>query len=80
MAIPIVMENDRLVIQTCLKGCYNFDTCNPRIIYIKNTLELEHVWLSEAFMEEVSKKEGVEIETSLQELGFDENGMICSLP
>ena len=80
VAIPIVMENDRLVIQTCLKGCYNFDIRSPRIIYIKNTLELEHVWLSEAFMEEVSKKEGVEIETSPQELGFDEKGMICRLP
>lgn len=80
VAIPIVMENDRLVIQTCLKGCYNFDTHRPRIIYIKNTLELEHVWLSEAFMDEVSGREGVEIETAPQELEFDENGMICRLP
>lgn len=80
VAIPIVMENDRLVIQTCLKGCYNFDIRNPRIIYIKNTLELEHVWLSEAFRNEVLNREGVEIETAPCDIVFDQNGMVQQMP
>lgn len=80
VAIPIVMENDRLVMQTCLKGCYQFDPRNPKIIYIKNTLDLEHIWLSEAFLDEVQGLKGLSVETDPIYIGFDMDGMVEKLP
>ena len=79
-AIPMVMENDRLVMQTCVKGCYKIDRLRPRLIYIKNTLELEHIWLSEAFLPEVQGIEGLTVETEPEEILFDGQGMVCRLP
>lgn len=80
VSIPMVMENDRLVIQTCIKGCYQIDHQRPRVIYIKNTLELEYVWLSEAYLDEVSGVEGLTVETKVEDIRFDSQGMIEKLP
>ena len=80
VSIPMVMENDRLVIQTCIKGCYQIDHLRPRVIYIKNTLELEYVWLSEAYLDEVSGVEGLTVETEAEDIRFDSQGMIEKLP
>lgn len=79
-AIPLVMMNDRLVMQTCVKGCYHIDRENPRIIYLKNTLELEHVWFSESYLNEIQGVEGLTVESRPEHIQFDEQGNIIRLP
>ena len=79
-SIPIVMMSDRLVMQTCVKGCYQIDRQNPRVIYLKNTLELEYIWLSESYWNEI---QGVDGQTAVSEpeyIGIDGDGNILQLP
>lgn len=74
VAIPIVMKNDKEAIQVCLKSCTNINKKNPRIVRIANTLELERIWLSEAYWEEIQNKSNIIIETKAKELEFTEEG------
>ena len=75
--LPMVMMNDRLVMQTCVKGCYEIDRQHPRLVYIKNTMDLEHIWLSEAFLEEATAIDGLTIETDPMDIPFDQDGNVC---
>ena len=79
-SIPLVMMNDQLVMQTCVKGCYHIDRSNPRVIYLKNTLELEYIWLSESYWEEAKGISGMTIESQPEYIQFDEAGNISRLP
>lgn len=60
IAIPMVMKNDKEAIQVCLKRCTNINRNNPRIVRISNTLELERIWLSEAYLQEIQKETTLE--------------------
>lgn len=79
-AIPIVMMNDRLVMQACLKGCYQIRQDAPKLIYLKNTLEIEEIWLSEAYWDEVQGIADMEILTEPEQMCFDTEGQIAAMP
>lgn len=74
VAIPIIMKNDKETIQVCLKSCTNINRNNPRVVRISNTLELEEIWLSEAYWEEIQNKDNISIETKPEELKFTDEG------
>ena len=74
--IPMVMMNDRLTMQACVKGCYEIDRERPRVVYIRNTMDLEHIWLSEAYWQEIADIDGLAIDSELMEIPFDESGNI----
>lgn len=48
--MPIILENDKTVIQACLKYCGENDKMNPRVIRIKDTMHLEDILISEAMI------------------------------
>ena len=50
------------------------DKQHPRIVRIANTMELSHIWVSEALVEEVKDHPHMELDGELQDWGFDENG------
>lgn len=77
VSIPIVMKNDKEAIQVCLKCCTGINRDNPRIVRISNTLDLEHIWLSEAYWDEVQKMKQIIIKSKLETLNFDTNGNLC---
>ena len=72
--IPIVLESDKECIQCCIKSCTEIDKNNPRIVRIPNSLAIENIWLSEAYLEEAGRIPGIEIESEPEELPFDDNG------
>lgn len=74
--IPIIMESDKEAIQVCIKTCNEINKANPRIVRIPNSLHLEHIMLSEAYLEEVQGIENIKIKSDLMELPFDANGML----
>lgn len=74
IAIPMVMKNDKEAIQVCLKSCTNINRNNPRIVRIPNTLELERIWLSEAYWQEIQKRDNIRIETKVEDLEFTNEG------
>lgn len=72
--IPIVMESDRETIQVCIKSCNEIDKRNPRVVRIPNSLHLEHIMLSEAYLEEAKANPDLTIESEPEYLPFDEDG------
>ena len=74
--IPIIMESDKEAIQVCIKSCNEIDKTRPRVVRIPNSLHLEHIMLSEDYLEEIKGMEMIEIESEPMDLPFDEDGML----
>jgi len=72
--IPIVLQNDKECIQCCIKSCNMIDKTNPRLVRIPNSLHLQHIWLSEAYLEEVKNIPGIAVLSEPEEMIFDDNG------
>lgn len=72
--IPIIMESDREAIQVCVRTCNEIDKNNPRIVRIPNSLHIEHIWLSEAYLEEARANPNLTIESEPEEFPFHEDG------
>lgn len=72
--IPMVLENDRLAIQACIKCSNLTDRSKVRVVMIKNTIFLEHILISENMLEEARKNPQIEILSEPFELPFDEKG------
>lgn len=77
--MPMVLKNDKMAIQAAVKTCNDFDPENPRIVIIKNTLNVEEIYLSEAYWADVDGISGMEKETELAPLPFDEAGNMLVL-
>lgn len=75
--LPIVLDNDEEAITTALKS-------SPRrkggtiLAYIRDTLELESLYLSEACLPLIRDRAGIDIETEPQPIRFDTDGNIVS--
>ncbi|WP_349669839.1 lactate racemase domain-containing protein [Lacrimispora sp.] len=74
--IPIIMESDKEAIQVCIKSCNEIDKTRPRVVRIPNSLHLEHIMLSEDYLDEIKGMETIEIESEPMDLPFDEDGML----
>lgn len=72
--IPLFTHTDRACIQIALRTCNHIDRENPRIVRIRDTMNLEEIYISEAMMDEAGGSEHVEILEEPSEWEFDENG------
>lgn len=72
--IPMVMDNQRLAIQTGVKTAAGFDKENIRMVRIADTLSLSRIWISEAMLEDARNTPGVTVIGEPKELAFDEEG------
>jgi hypothetical protein len=72
--IPLILANDRLAIKAAIQTCDNSGRQNPRIIRIKNTLELGEINISENLLENIRRNPRIEILEEPQEMRFDING------
>jgi len=72
--MPMVMKNDIMAIKGAIKTCNHFDPANPKIILIKNSMDIREIYLSKAFWNEVDAIEGLQKDSILFDLPFDENG------
>ena len=74
--IPMIMEDDKLALQTALRTLTQVDRDRIRIVYIKNTLSLEKIMVSEALLDEVRGRDDMEILEEPRDLRFDETGTL----
>lgn len=74
--IPMVLEDDKLALQTAVKTLTRADHTRVRLVYIKNTLSLEQILVSEALLEEVRSHEDMEILEEPRPLRFDGTGAL----
>ena len=74
--IPMVMEDDKLALQAALRTLTQVDRNHIRMVYLKNTLSLETIMVSEALLDEVRARDDMEILEPPRELRFDETGTL----
>lgn len=74
VSIPMTMQNDKETIQMCIRTCNQADKKTPRVIRIKDSLHIEHIWISEAMLEEAKRNPNLEIENEPEYLPFNEAG------
>lgn len=70
--IPIVMASDREACEAALKGAN--PSGPPRVAWIKNTLELQELLVSEALLTEVEAIPTLRVDGSPAEIAYDESG------
>jgi len=74
---PIVLPNDREAIATALLTCRRRAE-GPLVAYVRDTLELEKVYLSEGLLPRARAKNRLEVLTEPDALGFDSGGWLAS--
>lgn len=77
--IPMVLEDDKLAIQAALKTLTQVDRAHIRMVYLKNTLSLETIMVSEALLEQVRGRDDMEILEQPHPLSFDSEGRLLDL-
>lgn len=74
---PVVLDNDREALRAGVRTCARRPE-GPLVVYIRDTLSLEDVWLSEACLPLVAGRDGVEVLDEPSALGFDDDGNVFS--
>jgi len=78
--IPVFLPNDRDSIATALRTCGPIDPRKAKVVRIKNTLELERFWISEALANMVKRdkelSEKIEFLSEPREMQFDALGTL----
>ncbi len=76
--VPLIMDNDFDCIRASMAICLHMDTSNPRIVILKNSLEIEDILISEALIPEAKTKKELTIIGEPFYIDFDENGDMCT--
>lgn len=74
--IPLVLDNDRTALREALRACWGVEPEQARIVHIPNTLEVEHVRVSEPLLDEVRRKAHREVIGPCEPIAFDADGNI----
>ena len=72
--IPMVLSNDKLALQAAIFTAVGIDKTNPKIVRLKNTLNVEEIQLSQALLEDVKKYPELKVLEEPKELAFDNEG------
>lgn len=72
--IPLFTQTDKACIQIALRTCNYIDRENPRIVRIKDTMNLEEIYISEAVLEEAGQNPFIEILEEAKDWEFNEEG------
>lgn len=69
--LPMCLDTQELAVKAAIKTCNAFDLNKVRVVRIKNTLEIDEIWISESMIDEARKNSNLEILTELEELVLD---------
>lgn len=72
--MPMVLDNDRQAIQTCVKCSHVTDLRKVRMVKIRNTLSLENIEVSQALLAEAEHHPHMHVTGKGYEMQFDETG------
>lgn len=74
--MPMVVDNDQVAIQVAINGCMGIDYNSPRIIWMKNTLDIGRLFISEALLPEVEKYPELEVVGKMFEMQFNDGNLV----
>ncbi len=79
--IPISFDKDQDALQSAYDNSGVIDPKDLRLVWIKNTLEMEYLWASEPLLKEAKANSDIEVLSGPQEVPFDKNGnMVVEWP
>lgn len=79
--VPIAFDQDREALQAAFDNSGVLDPSDLRLVWIKNTLEMEHLWASEPMLKEAKANPNLEVVSGLQDVPFDGAGnMVMEWP
>ena len=79
--IPIAFDKDHDALQAAFDNSGVLDSKDLRLVWVKNTLELEYLWASESMLQEVKANSNLEVVSGLQDIPFDSAGnMVMEWP
>lgn len=76
--IPLIADSDEAAFKMCIYGCGKEDSSAVRLVRIKNTLELEKVYISQAMVSEVKDHPNLEIIGEPIDFEFDREGALLT--
>ena len=71
--IPMILKSDKMAMQGAIKTSNIEDFSKVKIVRIKNTLDLESIYISEALYEEAKMNQNLEVIGGPMEFDFDNN-------
>ncbi len=72
--IPLAFPSDRAAIEAALRCVWNCDPLSTRIVFIRNTRDIERFMVSFSLLAELQDKAGIRVLTPSRELSFDDTG------
>jgi len=79
--IPIAFEQDRDALQAAFDNSGVLNSSDLRLVWIKNTLEMEYLWASEPMLNEAKANPKLEVVSGLLDIPFDAGGnMVMEWP
>ena len=79
MRIPVTLDSDLDALEASISTSGASSGKDCRLIWIKNTLKLDHLLASEALLEEVEANDTLQIVGDLENLKFDSNNNLQDL-
>lgn len=76
--IPITMDTEEKVVDIALRTCWQPDINKVKLIIIKNTLEIDEMYVSKAAWNKINENKDVEAISDWGKLEFDEDGRIIN--
>lgn len=77
--IPMYVNNDREALGLAIRTCDNIDFDRPRVARIKNTLQMNEIWVSTVVYEEIRGRNDVELISGPHEFEFDKDGFMLDI-
>lgn len=78
--IPLVAKSEKEAVLAAFAMSARLNKVRPRVVYIKNTLELEKIYLSEALTEDIRARDDLDIIGEACQFGFSETGRALIRP
>jgi hypothetical protein len=76
--LPVSFETDREAVAACLATCGVLQAADARLAWIRDTADLETLWVSEALLGDVAATPDLEVAGAAVELPFDARGDLVS--
>ena len=72
--IPITADTEKKAIEIAVKTCWKLEQSNLRLLIMKNTLDLEYLYVSKAAWEEIKDSKKIEACGDWEKLSFNHDG------
>lgn len=76
--IPIYVDTEKEAIEIAVKTCWQINQQKLRLLIMKNTLELEYLYVSETIWEEIKNDTNIAAMGNWETLDFDNNGTMLN--